>query len=371
MSIRPPHQRHQWEAVVAAGFTLDQFRRRCRTMAETLAARNWTCLVGCDTRFLGSQLALDAYRTLRGAGVSALLVTNSVPFPAIEMALEQQRADCALLVSAGDRPYWMQGLIALTPQLDQSPIAPAASAPDGAFPEDSSESTERALTDLRPIYIEQLRAGIEIEVVRRSPLTIFIDPMYGSAAGIVSAVIGDGAQAKAIEINRDPDPLFGRQTPEPVTTNLVRLRKLVRESNAHFGAALSADGRAISLIDGNGAQLTPTQVGMLLGYHFARHQRRRGLVIVPDVQQQSETEIRNWEGRTGLKLDREAAPARKIGEIVQHDRQSLLVGVTAAGEVYQGRGGIGPDAARTALLTAECVARAGVPLADLMRMLGS
>ena len=70
MSQRLRLNRHQWEGVYAADFTLDGFWRRVSHLAQTLAARKWSCLVAHDTRFMAGQFARYAYRGLEALGVS-------------------------------------------------------------------------------------------------------------------------------------------------------------------------------------------------------------------------------------------------------------------------------------------------------------
>src|SRR5881396_1925924 len=102
--------RYDWEGVIGADFTLDSFRRRCRRLAEALVARNWGCLVAHDTRFMAGQFARYAYRSLAEQGVRVSFCPTPAPFPALELALEQKRADTALIVSAGNRPFWCNGM---------------------------------------------------------------------------------------------------------------------------------------------------------------------------------------------------------------------------------------------------------------------
>src|SRR5689334_6148367 len=113
MAARPRLNRYNWEGVFSADFTLDSFRRRCQALAEVLAARGWSCLIAHDTRFMAAQFARYAYQSLAERGVRVSFSPTPVPFPAVELALEQKRADTALIVSASNRPFWYNGLIVL------------------------------------------------------------------------------------------------------------------------------------------------------------------------------------------------------------------------------------------------------------------
>ena len=367
MGQHATYQRHAWEATYSVDFTLEEVRRRCRTLADVLVARRWNCLVAYDTRFLGAHFARDCARQLQAAGVATTLAAAAVPYPALELVLEQKRADCVLLISAGNLPYWQNGMIVLAPAGVNGVIEPAADAPvlvDTSFP--SADRVEMATIDLRPPYLEYLRSAIDIELIRRSPLTVFVDLMAGSASGMVPLVFGEGSQAKAIEINREPDALFGRQVPHPADSALQRLRKLVKESNSHFGAALSADGRAINVVDNQGDLVRHYELALLLGQYMVRQYRQRGLIVIPALPLELADAVRQWEARVGMSVEQVADPAVRIAEITARDRSSLLAGITAGGELTLGRCSASPDATLAVLALAEAAARGGARLHDLI-----
>src|SRR5690606_28345385 len=182
--------------------------------------------------------------------------------------------------------------------------------------------------DLRGPYIDSLREAVDIELIRRSPLTIFVDAMNGTASGCIPAVLGEGAQAKAIEINRETDALFGRQTPQPTEVGLQRLRKLVRESESHLGVAISADGRAIAVADHTGELVPPLDLALLLAQYLSGQHRQRGLVVAPASGPEPEGWLKAWEEASGVRVELSSDPAARIAEVVERDRSSLLVGIT-------------------------------------------
>jgi phosphomannomutase len=368
MGQRPHLSRYQWEGVFGAEFTLAAVRGRCRALARSLAARRLSCLVAHDTRFMAGQFALDAYRMLEGAGIGAACCLSPAPFPAVELALEQRKADCALVVSAGNRPYWYGGLILLAPPSEPPPLAGGdpAVGDEPPFPPQPAEGGERGQIDLRAPYLELLRGHVDIELIRRAPLTVFVDPMNGAASGYLPAAIGEGAQAKAIEINRETDALFGRQTPQPAEVGLNRLRKLVKESDSHLGVALSADGRALAVADHTGEIVPPLDLALLLAQYLGSQHRQRGLVVAPAGSPEPAGGLKAWEDAYGLKVELAAEPAARAAEVAGRDRGSLLVSVTAGGEVTMGRYGATPDGTLAALVLVEIVARFGEKLRPLV-----
>jgi phosphomannomutase len=372
--------RQYWEGIYAADFTLDGVRRRCRRIAEVLLANRWSCLVAHDTRFMAGQFARYVYRDLEARGVQVTFCPNPAPFPSVELALDQRKADVALLISAGNRPFWYSGMIALAPPIDRPLLDPAddtgaegagTTTPELLFPPPVLDTSERTQVDLRAPYLESLRNAADIDLIRRATLTVFVDPMNGTTSGYIPAAIGEGGQTKAIEINRETDPLFGRQSPQPAEAGLSRLRKLVKESDSHMGVALSADGRALSVTDNGGEIVPPIDLALLLASYLNRQYRQRGLIVAPlptdgTGSPAEPAGLRNWEAASGLKVELSADPATRIGELLAQDRNSLLVGITPGGEVTLGRYGASPDATLTALLLIELAARQGSKLRALV-----
>lgn len=349
---------HSWEAVYAADFTLDHVRQRCASVGKGLAERGWSCLVAYDTRFMGNLFARAISSDLLARGLSVKMVAAPSPLPALHHALDSRLADCALFVSACNRQYFYNGLVLLAPspglsldpaphELPPAPFPPAEPAADPPF-------------DLRADYLEALRAVVDIELIRRTSMTIFVDAMSGTTAGVFPTLLGENGQTRAIEINREADPLFGKIAPRPAEAGLNRLKKLVRESDSHLGLAISADGTALAVVDKNGEQIDLAETTLLLAAYLARQHRHRGMVVGPAPGSGSALangRLATWDEANGLKADLVAAPEPLIQSSLEQERPGLLIGCSAEGEITIGRFAAYPDAMLAGLLIAEMVAR--------------
>lgn len=354
-----PHW-YSWEGIYTVDFTLEAVQRRCHTLGAALRERQWRCLVTHDTRFLSGQMARTITQLLTEQGVQVSAAFLPTTAPAVELAVEQRMTDCSLMVSAGNRPHWYNGLLLCAPTAEPTLLEPVASAPAPAMFPPALPAAEPTTLDIRTPYLAHLRETIDIDLIRRSSLTVFVDPMNGCASGMIPAVLGDGTQTKAVEINRETDPLFGRQPPQPGDQSLTRLRKLVRESDSHLGVGISADGRAIGVTDSTGELLQPAEVALLLAQYLARQHRLRGLVVVPPALPAAG--LRQIEQASGLRIECPADPAARIAELMSHDRHSLLVGTTATGETTVGRWASGADALLVTLSLMEMLGRASSKL---------
>jgi phosphomannomutase len=186
--------------------------------------------------------------------------------------------------------------------------------------------------------------------------------MNGTTAGYLPAVISEGGQTRAIEINRETDPLFSKLTPLPAETGLNRLRKLVRESDSHLGLAFSADGTALGVVDKNGEQLEPIEIVLLLAAYLVRQYRQKGLVIAPAPTADSRfadslVGLSEWEDALGLKVELAEDASARIAALPATGKNNLLVGCSSEGGIILGNYTLYPDALLAGLMMAELVAR--------------
>ncbi len=355
-----------WEATYTAGLTLEQLRRRAMTVGLALAEQQARCLIAFDTRFLAHFFAQTLAQDLAAKGVNVLLASTPAPLPAIHHALDQKHADCALYVSARNRPYYIGGLLLIADDKSQLTIHPASDPlPPVDFP---PPATNLATIDIRTPYIETLRNALDLEAIRRLPMTFFVDAMAGTTAGIITTLFGEGGQTRVIEINRDPDPLFGRGAPHPFEASLNRLRKLVRESDSHLGLALSGDGTALAVVEPGGEVLEPFEASLLLAGHLATHYRQRGLVIAPPPAPNSPLhaqprQLVAWQDATGMKLE-------LAGDGLYLERQPV-VAMTTSGEVVLSRWRGCPDGLLAGLFFCDAAARSNGGLRTLCAALRS
>ncbi len=372
MAQRPSVQYHSWSGIYGDTFTLSGLRSRCAAFATILLAQQWSSIVAFDTRFMATQYAIEALHLLRERGVSVCYCPTPIPLPALERALEQRVADSALIISAGNQPYWNLGLLAITPPIAEAPFENLIELDRSqqSFPA-QNPNLEIEQVDLRSSYIEVLRGAVDIELLRRTTLTMFVDPMHGSTSGYIAAALGDGSQLKAIEINREADALFGKQPPHPFESGVPRLRKLVRESDSHFGVACSANGNALVVVDNQGEFVSPRDLAIVLGTHLSRQYRQRGVLILPsDTPMHTKSDSPRWlEEQYGLRVEQAYHSSEHIAQQVARDRGALVAGLTNTGEAVLGRYTAVPDALLTTLVLTEAVARSGFKLHQLISSL--
>lgn len=372
----------QWEGVIAADFTLDAVRRHAHPLARSMRELGMTCLIAHDTRFMSALFAHDLQRLFESYAVKVQRVSSVAPLPAVYRAAEAARNTTALIVSARNRPYWYNGLVVLAPTGSGLAFAPRDMAPPSDVPTDAptgglvlpanpQQVTGANTVDVRRPYLDDLARRIDLALLRRSTLTIFVDPMHGTTAGCVPHIIGEDTQTRAIEINRDPDPLFDSVSPLPRDGSLSRLCKLVRDSDSHIGLGFSADGTALRVVDKFGDIIGLCEMSLLLAAYLNRQYRHGGVAVVPAPGEHSPLALiasqhESWQQLLGFAVEVSNEPARRIAELSEHDSTALLVGCTTDGELVLGNFGRTPDALLAGLLYIELTARNGGSLRPLL-----
>ena len=122
--------------------------------------------------------------------------------------------------------------------------------------------------DVLAPYLDTIEKLVDWEKLRGAKLRFVVDPMHGSARGLLLAVMRRHGVA-CDEIRGTRDPLFGGVNPEPIEPHVAALRDAVRAGNYDAGFAADGDGDRIGAMDRDGTFITPHQVFSILFWHLA------------------------------------------------------------------------------------------------------
>ncbi|HUZ05177.1 MAG TPA: hypothetical protein VMU62_07450, partial [Acidobacteriaceae bacterium] len=113
-----------WRAVVAEEFTLANIRRAVTGIARYVAKQpgQHQILVGRDPRFLGETFVAEAASILTTHGISAQVIPDPAPTPAIAYAVRQLKTSGAINFTASHNPPEYNGIKFSTP--DGAPALP-------------------------------------------------------------------------------------------------------------------------------------------------------------------------------------------------------------------------------------------------------
>ena len=364
-----------WRGILGVDITVERLlpvaaaaaRELASSAPEGLSSRE--VVLGYDRRFLAPELAEAIAAAVRGAELVPVLSESPTPTPASSWAVVERGALGALVITASHNPPEWLGLKIkgpfggsvegdFTARVERRLAAGGITVPIAG-------ATERF--DALGAYVEGLKAKVDTgalaEGLQRLGLTVIVDPMHGSAAGVLPALLGQGAlDSGAIrEIRSNRDPLFGGHPPEPLAPYLGQLIAEVRSSTAAgkpaMGIVFDGDGDRIAAVDERGRFCSTQLLMPLFIDHLARARQLPGTVIKTVSGSDLMALVAEDLGRTVLE--------KPVG--FKYIAAEMLAGDVLVGGEESGGVGFGMhlperDAPFAALLLIEALVEGGVPL---------
>lgn len=364
-----------WRGILGVDITVERLLPVAAAAARELASsapdglESREVVIGYDRRFLAPELAEAIAAAVRGAGLEPILAATPVPTPACSWAVVERQALGALVITASHNPPEWLGLKIkgpfggsvegeFTARVERRLAAGGITVPIAG-------ETERF--DAIGTYVAGLRAKVDTGALaaglERLGLRVIVDPMHGSAAGVLPALLGAGALAAGVirEIRANRDPLFGGHPPEPLAPYLAELIEQVRASTAAgkpaMGIVFDGDGDRIAAIDENGRFCSTQLLMPLFIDHLARARALPGTVIKTVSGSDLMALVAEDLGRTVIEMPvgfKYIAAEMLAGEV--------LVGGEESGGVGFGMHLPERDAPFAALLLIEALVEGGIPL---------
>jgi len=366
-----------WRGILGVDITVERLLPVAAAAARELAASapaglaSREVVIGYDRRFLAPELAAAIAAAVRGADLEPLLADSATPTPASSWAVVERGALGALVITASHNPPEWLGLKIKGPF-------------GGSVEGDFTKRVETRLAaggitvpipgetprfDAMGAYVAGLRAKVDTDALARGlerlGLRVIVDPMHGSAAGVLPALLGEAAVASGAiqEIRANRDPLFGGNPPEPLAPYLQQLIEAVRASTAAgkpaMGIVFDGDGDRIAAVDERGRFCSTQLLMPLFIDHLARARQLPGSVIKTVSGSDLMQLVAEGLGREVLEMPvgfKYIAAEMLAGEV--------LVGGEESGGVGFGMHLPERDAPFAALLLIEALVEGGVPLGE-------
>ena len=286
-----------WRGILGVDITLDRLLPVAAAAAQELAhsapegLKSREVVIGYDRRFLAPELAEAICSAVRGCGLEPLLSATATPTPASSWAVVERQALGALVITASHNPPEWLGLKIKGPfggsvegdftrRVETRLEAGGITVPILGDPQRFDALGTYVAGLLTKVDTAALAAGLE-----RLGLRVIVDPMHGSAAGVLPALLGDGARSSGVisEIRANRDPLFGGNPPEPLAPYLQELITAVTASTAAgrpaMGIVFDGDGDRIAAVDERGRFCSTQLLMPLFIDHLARARQLPGSVI--------------------------------------------------------------------------------------------
>ncbi len=282
-----------WRGIIADDFTFENVRICAQGISDyvkTSGLSQWGLVVGYDTRFASEDFAAAAAEVIAGNDIQVYLCSKPSPTPVISYMVPTTKAAGAIVITASHNPGSWNGLKYKSPdgasarsevisEIEENAARTARDRQVRRLALDRAlEKGSLSYLDPCPTYFSHLNRLVDLEVLRRQRLTVFIDPMYGAGAGFFTELL-EGGNVKVTEINSERNPSFPGIQPEPIARNLSKLSRLVVQEKANVGLATDGDADRIGVIDENGEFLNQHQVFALLCLYLLEVRGERGALV--------------------------------------------------------------------------------------------
>lgn len=360
-----------WRGVLDEDFTLDNVRVVAQAIADYI---NSTSLpkkelaVGYDARALSPESATAISEVLAGNGLKVLLANGIVTTPILVYAIKHHSLGGGVMVTASHNPPRFNG-IKFKPYYAGSADEIITAALESFLwknppkPLPAREATERGLLrveDLSQPYEPNLRAYVNMSVLKEAGLKVVADPMNGAQGRLIERILSD-TSCRVKTIHADPDSSFGGLSPEPIPPHTQGLQKAVLAEEADVGVAADADGDRVGAVDSKGSFITPHQILAMLLLHFYRNRGERGIVVKTIT---TSTLIEKIAASLGLPFRETPVGFKHVCEIMRNE--DVLIGGEESGGISFKNYFPERDGALCALLLLELMATEGKKLEEIL-----
>jgi phosphomannomutase len=362
-----------WRGIIAEDFTT----ANARTVAQAIAryvVRNEDprkgVLVGYDHRFASDRIAATVAEVISSTGTPVWLTDKPCPTPAISLLVRQRGAAGGLMITASHNPFQWNG-IKYKASYGSSALPSIVAQIEMELAEVQRSQTpplppqKKFIQPLEPRapYLDTIEKLVDWDRLRAAKFRFVSDPMYGSASGLLPALLSRNGIA-CDEIRGKRDPLFGGIHPEPIEPHIDALRQAVLAGHYDAGLCSDGDGDRIGAIDRDGTFINPHQIFAMLVWHLAGTRQLPGDI----AKTFSVTKlIDKLAAKYGRKLHEVPIGFKYICELMLE--QNILIGGEESGGIGTSLYLPERDATVSALFLAELMAWHGKSLGEVLREL--
>jgi phosphomannomutase len=364
-----------WRGIIADDFTFENVRKVAFAITRYVIRNEKPAqgvIVGYDNRFGSERFAQTVAETISSTGVPVWLSTAPCPSPAVSLLVRQRAAAGGVMITASHNPYRWNGIkfkasygSSALPSIVQQIEHELETLQAQGFPSLPPQPQQVYSLDILAPYLDTIDKLVDWEKLRAAKLRFIVDPMHGSARGLLMSLMRKHGVA-CDEIRGSRDPLFGGVNPEPIEPHVAALREAIRSGGYDAGFAADGDGDRIGAMHSDGTFITPHQIFSILFWHLTGTRKVGG-----DLAKTFSTTklLDKIASRYGRRVHEVPVGFKYICELML-ERDILMGGEES--------GGIGTklylperDATVSALLLAEVMAWHRLSLADLVARLHS
>ena len=266
-----------WRGIIGQDFTTENARIVSAAIARYVVRAEDPrkgVLIGYDHRNLSEEVAIAAAEVISSTGTPVWLADKPCPTPTISLLVRQHNAAGGIVVTASHNPHSWNGIkykasygsSALPSIVAQIETELSGVQGNGVPILPPRKDLIHSLEPRAP-YLDTVEKLVDWRRLRDAKFRFVVDPMHGSAAGLLRELFQRNGVACA-EIRGTRDSHFGGVHPEPIEPHIEALRKAVLAGKYDAGLASDGDGDRIGAIDRDGTFVNPHQIFALLVWHL-------------------------------------------------------------------------------------------------------
>ena len=247
-------------------------------------------VIGYDTRFASEDFAAAAAEVIAGNSIKVYLTPKAAPTPVVSYGVLAKKAGGAIIITASHNPGIWNGFkykdengSSASDEITSTIVSFISKAYESGKVDrlslaDAKKQGLVVVSDLDPVYFEQIGRLVDLDRLRHTNLKLVIDPMFGAGAGYLAKALGGGTTS-FFEINSERNPLFPGIRPEPIEPNLDGLSAVIKEQKANVGLATDGDADRMGIVDEKGNFINQLQVFALLCLYMLEIRGERGPIV--------------------------------------------------------------------------------------------
>ncbi len=276
-----------WRAIIAKEYTVENIKRIATATALWVKQNGGSKIViGYDCRFGGLMFTQTTTQVMGLHGIKVMMDKNFAATPMVSLGVVKLKADLGIVITASHNPPSYNGFKLKSsfggPSIPRDIAAVEALIPEQDISEElpSLETMEQngllEYIDLEEMYMQEVEAKFDLDMIRQSGIVCAYDAMYGAGQKIVQRIL-----PSAVTLHCDYNPSFNGQAPEPIHRNLGELSALIKgDDTISCGLANDGDADRIGMYDEDGNFVDSHNILLLLIHYLHKYNNQQGKVIV-------------------------------------------------------------------------------------------
>ena len=226
----------------------------------------------------GKLFAETSAAVLGTMGIKVVLDPNFTSTPMVSLGVVKLKADMGVVITASHNPPSYSGY-KLKSSFGGPTIPAGISEVEGLIPDvctmkvksfqDLCDEGMIEFVDLEQMYIDHVEANFDLDLIKKSGITLAYDAMYGAGQNVIRRLFPN-ARLLHCEYN----PSFNGQAPKPIHKNLKELSELIKNDDSlNLGLANDGDADRIGMYDEDGEFVDSHKILLLLLYYMYKYRK--------------------------------------------------------------------------------------------------